>query len=103
MKHEPAPGVDYTDGSPRLDLDAYLDRIVTHGDTIMHLGCRLTPTGARIAAAKLRQLADELDPVTDETLLFQWRTVRAFLDGHVAGEDPLMALDALYDAAREAD
>ncbi len=46
----------------RLDLDSYLDWMRLDGNRILHLGCSLTPDGARLAAERLRGLADEIDP-----------------------------------------
>lgn len=44
---------------PRLDLDSYLSWMRREDGVIRHLGCDLTPAGARIAAARLVELADE--------------------------------------------
>jgi hypothetical protein len=45
----------------RLDLDAYLSWMRIDHDRILHLGCRLTPEGARLAAERLCALADEIE------------------------------------------
>lgn len=47
--------------APRLDLDSYLDWMRIENGHILHLGCRLTPDGARVAAGKLLNLAAEID------------------------------------------
>jgi hypothetical protein len=49
------------DSLDRLDLDSYLSWMVRDEDRILHLGCRLTPEGARLAAERLRMLADEIE------------------------------------------
>jgi hypothetical protein len=49
------------DSLDRLDLDSYLSWMRIDGDRILHLGCRLTPEGARLAAERLRVLADEIE------------------------------------------
>ncbi len=46
---------------PRLDLDSYIDWMRRDGDLILHLGCRLTPAGARLVAERLTVLADEIE------------------------------------------
>lgn len=52
---------DLDSGPARLDLDSYLSYMRLAGGVILHLGCRLTPEGARVAAEKLCALADELE------------------------------------------
>ena len=45
----------------RLDLDSYLSWMRREDDRINHLGCFLTPEGARLAAERLVQLAEEIE------------------------------------------
>jgi len=45
----------------RLDLDSYLSWMRIEEGWINHLGCKLTPTGARMAAQRLIELAAELE------------------------------------------
>jgi hypothetical protein len=57
-----------TPGSPpndRLDLDSYLSWMRREDDRVLHLGCRLTPAGARMAAERLESLADEIEKETE--------------------------------------
>jgi hypothetical protein len=50
-----------SDAVSRLDLDAYLSWMIRDEDRILHLGCRLTPEGARLAAERLCVLANEIE------------------------------------------
>jgi hypothetical protein len=45
----------------RLDLDSYLSWMRIQDNHILHLGCQLTPAGARIAAQRLLELAQQAE------------------------------------------
>lgn len=49
--------------SRRLEFEGYLDRITLteDGSAVLHLGVKLTPTGARLAAERLAQKAEEAE------------------------------------------
>lgn len=81
-----------------LDLDAYLSHMRRDGDSILHLGCRLTPQGARMAADRLIQLGAQGATHTDQLLGKYERAARLDPDGLVPVthiRDDLRALAAV--------
>lgn len=54
-------GGELDSGPARLDLDSYLSWMRVEEGRIIHLGCKLMPAGARIAAERLLELADEIE------------------------------------------